>query len=113
MYWIIGCAKLLGFAFCLCSKKSTIDKYIAQKLLAWICDIRASEKAFYRQVFDIYATCIDCDRHADTSILLFQKVQNKMHFAVHGLTAAEVIYSRAEAEKDFMEQTTFSSDKLL
>ena len=104
---------MLGFAFCLCSKKSTIDKYIAQKLLAWICDIRASEKAFYRQVLDIYATCIDCDRHADTSILLFQKVQNKMHFAVHGLTAAEVIYSRAEAEKDFMEQTTFSSDKLL
>ena len=83
------------------------------KILAWIRDIRASEKAFYRQVLDIYATCIDCDRHADTSILLFQKVQNKMHFAVHGLMAAEVIYCRADAEKGIMGPTTFSSDKLL
>ena len=113
MYWIIGCARLLGIAFCLCSKKSTIDKYIVQKVLAWICDIRACEKVFYRQELDIYATCIDCDWLADSSILLFKKVQNKMHFAVHGLMAAEVIYCRADAEKGFMGPTTFSSDKLL
>ena len=94
-------------------KKRTMDKCLMQKLLAWICDIRASEKAFYRQVLDIYATCIDCDRHADSSILLFKKVQNKMHFAVHGLMAAEEIYCRADAEKGFMGPTTFSSDKLL
>ena len=68
-----------------------------QELLARIRDIRASEKVFYRQVLDIYATSIDYDPHADTSIMFFKKVQNKMHFAVHGQTAAEVIYSRADA----------------
>ena len=82
-----------------------------QELLARIRDIRASEKVFYRQVLDIYATSIDYDPHADTSIMLFKKVQNKMHFAVHGQTAAEVIYSRADAEKAFMGLTTFSGDK--
>ena len=65
-----------------------------QELLARIRDIRASEKVFYRQVLDIYATSIDYDPKADTSVLFFKKVQNKMHFAVHGQTAAEVIYSR-------------------
>ena len=82
-----------------------------QELLARIRDIRASEKVFYRQVLDIYATSIDYDPHADTSIMFFKKVQNKMHFAVHGQTAAEVIYSRADAEKAFMGLTTFSGDK--
>ncbi len=82
-----------------------------QELLARIRDIRASEKVFYRQVLDIYATSIDYDPHADTSIMFFKKVQNKMHFAVHGQTAAEVIYSRADAEKVFMGLTTFSGDK--
>lgn len=82
-----------------------------QELMARIRDIRASEKVFYRQVLDIYATSIDYDPHADTSILFFKKVQNKMHFAVHGQTAAEVIYSRADAEKAFMGLTTFSGDK--
>ncbi|MBO7105487.1 MAG: virulence RhuM family protein [Fibrobacter sp.] len=82
-----------------------------QELMARIRDIRASEKVFYRQVLDIYATSIDYDPHADTSILFFKKVQNKMHFAVHGQTAAEVIYSRADAEKVFMGPTTFSGDK--
>lgn len=82
-----------------------------QELLARIRDIRASEKVFYRQVLDIYATSIDYDPKADTSVLFFKKVQNKMHFAVHGQTAAEVIYSRADAEKVFMGLTTFSGDK--
>ena len=82
-----------------------------QERLARIRDIRASEKVFYRQVLDIYATSIDYDPKADTSILFFKKVQNKMHFAVHGQTAAEVIYSRADAEKAFMGLTTFSGDK--
>ena len=82
-----------------------------QELMARIRDIRASEKVFYRQVLDIYATSIDYDPKADTSILFFKKVQNKMHFAVHGQTAAEVIYSRADAEKVFMGLTTFSGDK--
>ena len=79
--------------------------------MARIRDIRASEKVFYRQVLDIYATSIDYDPHADTSVMFFKKVQNKMHFAVHGQTAAEVIYSRADAEKAFMGLTTFSGDK--
>ena len=82
-----------------------------QELMTRIRDIRASEKVFYRQVLDIYATSIDYDPHADTSIMFFKKVQNKMHFAVHGQTAAEVIYSRADAEKAFMGLTTFSDDK--
>ena len=82
-----------------------------QELLERIRDIRASEKVFYRQVLDIYATSIDYDPHADMSILFFKKVQNKMHFAVHGQTAAEVIYSRADAEKAFMGLTTFAGDK--
>lgn len=82
-----------------------------QELMARIRDIRASEKVFYRQVLDIYATSIDYDPHADTSVMFFKKVQNKMHFAVHGQTAAEVIYSRADAEKAFMGLTTFSGDK--
>ena len=82
-----------------------------QELMARIRDIRASEKVFYRQVLDIYATSIDYDPHADTSVMFFKKVQNKMHFAVHGQTAAEVIYSRADAEKAFMGLTPFSGDK--
>ena len=82
-----------------------------QELLARIRDIRASEKVFYRQVLDIYATSIDYDPKADTSVLFFKKVQNKMHFAVHGQTAAEVIYSRTDAEKVFMGLTTFSGDE--
>lgn len=81
------------------------------ELMARIRDIRASEKVFYRQVLDIYATSVDYDPKADTSVQFFKKVQNKMHFAVHGQTAAEVIYSRADAEKVFMGLTTFSGDK--
>ncbi len=78
-----------------------------KELLTRIRDIRASEKVFYRQVLDIYATSIDYNPRSDTSIEFFQKVQNKMHFAVHGQTAAEVIYNRADAEKEFMGLKTF------
>ena len=79
-----------------------------KELLERIRDIRASEKVFYRQVLEIYATSIDYDPHADISIEFFKKVQNKIHFAIHGQTAAEVIYSRADAEKEFMGLTTFA-----
>lgn len=82
-----------------------------KELLERIRDIRASEKVFYRQVLDIYATSIDYDPHAEISIEFFKKVQNKIHYAVHGQTAAEVIYSRADAEKEFMGLTTFKGDK--
>lgn len=82
-----------------------------KELLERIRDIRASEKVFYRQVLDIYATSIDYDPHAEISIEFFKKVQNKIHYAVHGQTAAEVIYTRADAEKEFMGLTTFKGDK--
>ena len=78
-----------------------------QELLDRIRDIRASEKVFYRQVLDIYATSIDYDPHADTSIEFFKKVQNKIHYAISKQTAAEIIYTRADAEKEFMGLTTF------
>lgn len=81
------------------------------ELLARIRDIRASEKVFYRQVLDIYATSIDYNPRSDTSIEFFKKVQNKIHFAVHGKTAAEVIYNRADAEKEFMGLKTFEGDR--
>lgn len=79
-----------------------------KELLQRIRDIRASEKVFYRQVLDIYATSIDYDPKADVSIEFFKKVQNKIHFAVHGQTAAEVIFNRADAEKEFMGLMTFA-----
>ncbi len=82
-----------------------------RELLERIRDIRASEKVFYRQVLDIYATSIDYDPHAEISIEFFKKVQNKIHYAVHGQTAAEVIYSRADAEKEFMGLTSFKGDR--
>ena len=78
-----------------------------KELLDRIRDIRASEKVFYRQVLDIYATSIDYDPKAEISIEFFKKVQNKIHYAVHGQTAAETIYDRADAEKDFMGLMTF------
>ena len=62
--------------------------------------IRASEKVFYRQVLEIYATSIDYDLHADISIEFFKKVQNMIRFAIHGQTAADVIYTRADDEKE-------------
>jgi hypothetical protein len=82
-----------------------------KELLARIRDIRASEKVFYRQILDIYATSIDYDDNNKTSIEFFKKVQNKIHYAVHQQTAAEVIYNRADAEKEFMGLTTFTGNK--
>lgn len=82
-----------------------------KELLQRIRDIRASEKVFYRQVLDIYATSIDYDPKADVSIEFFKKVQNKIHYAIHGQTAAEVIYSRADAEKQFMGLMTFTGNQ--
>lgn len=82
-----------------------------RELLQRIRDIRASEKVFYRQVLDIYATSIDYDPKADISIAFFKKVQNKIHYAVHGQTAAEIIYNRADAEKDFMGLMTFQGNR--
>lgn len=82
-----------------------------KELLQRIRDIRASEKVFYRQVLDIYATSMDYDPKADVSIEFFKKVQNKIHFAVHGQTAAEVIFNRADAEKEFMGLMTFSGNQ--
>lgn len=71
-------------------------------MLQRIRDIRASEKVFYRQVLDIYATSVDYDPKAEVSIEFFKKVQNKIHYAVHGQTAAEVIFNRVAAEKEFI-----------
>lgn len=82
-----------------------------KELLQRIRDIRASEKVFYRQVLDIYATSIDYDPKAEVSIGFFKKVQNKIHFAVHGQTAAEVIFNRADAEKEFMGLMTFPGNQ--
>ena len=82
-----------------------------KELLERIRDIRSSEKVFYRQVLDIYATSIDYNPKADISIEFFKRVQNKIHYAVHGQTAAEVIVSRADAEKEFMGLMTFEGDR--
>ena len=82
-----------------------------KELIERIRDIRSSEKVFYRQVLDIYATSIDYDPRAEISIEFFKRVQNKIHYAVHGQTAAEVIVSRANAEKEFMGLTTFEGSR--
>lgn len=77
------------------------------ELLARIRDIRSSEKLFYRKVLEIYALSIDYDPRTEATRKFFKTIQNKMHFAAHGHTAAEVIYTRADAEKDFMGLTTW------
>lgn len=82
-----------------------------KELLQRIRDIRSSEKVFYRQILEIYATSMDYDPKAEVSIAFFKKVQNKIHFAVHGQTAAEVIFSRVDAEKEFMGLMTFSGKR--
>ena len=78
------------------------------ELLARIRDIRSSEKVFYRKVLEIYALSIDYDPRVEMTQRFFKTVQNKMHYSVHGHTAAEIIYERADAEKDFMGLTTWS-----
>ena len=80
------------------------------ELLARIRDIRSSEKVFYRKVLDIYALSVDYDPKAETSQTFFQTVQNKMHWAAHGHTAAEVIHARADAQKDHMGLTSWAGE---
>lgn len=81
-----------------------------RELLERIRDIRSSEKVMYRQVLDLYATSVDYDPKSAESVAFFKMVQNKLHYAAHGHTAAEVIYERANADKPFMGLTAFSGD---
>ena len=81
-----------------------------KELLARIRDIRSSERVFWRQVLDIFATSIDYDSKNELSQKIFKFVQNKMHWATHGHTATKIIIERANAEKDFMGLTTFNDD---
>ena len=81
-----------------------------KELLSRIRDIRSSEKVLYRQVLDLYATSVDYDPKSEESVRFFKIVQNKLHYAAHGHTAAEVIYERADAEKPFMGLTTFAGE---
>jgi len=81
-----------------------------KELLDRIRDIRSSEKVLYRQVLDLYATAVDYDPKNDISIEFFKLVQNKLHYAAHGHTAAEVIYQRADATMPFMGLTSFSGE---
>ena len=82
------------------------------ELLERIRDIRSSEKVFWRKVLEIYATSIDYDPRAENSILFFKQVQNKMHWAAHKHTAAEVIYQRADAEKEHMGLTSWQGKSI-
>lgn len=79
-----------------------------EELLSRIRDIRSSEKVFWRKVLDIYSTSIDYDSKSDTSILFFQTIQNKMHWAAHGHTAAEIVYERVDCTKEYMGLTSFN-----
>lgn len=88
---------------------SFIGEDYFEHLLAEIREIRLSERRFYQKVTDIYATSIDYNREAPTTRTFFQKVQNKMHYAVHGHTAAELILARADADKEHMGLTTWEN----
>jgi len=82
-----------------------------KELLDRIRDIRSSEKVMYRQVLDLYATSVDYDPQSPESIEFFKIVQNKLHYAAHGNTAAEVIYNRADSDKPYMGLTVFEGDE--
>ena len=88
---------------------SFIGEDYFEHLLAEIREIRLSERRFYQKLTDIYASAIDYNRDAPTTKLFFKKVQNKMHYAVHGHTAAELIVNRADAEKEHMGLTTWEN----
>ena len=81
-----------------------------KELLDRIRDIRSSEKVMYRQVLDLYATSVDYTTNSPETLRFFKIVQNKLHYAAHGHTAAEVIYQRADADKPFMGMTSFKGD---
>jgi len=76
-----------------------------------IRDIRSSEKVLYRQVLDLYATSVDYDPKSSVSVVFFKIVQNKLHYAIHGHTAAEIIFERADSDKPFMGLTTFTGNQ--
>ncbi len=82
-----------------------------EELLARIRDIRSSERVFWRKVLDIYATSIDYDPAVESSVLFFKTVQNKMHWAAHGHTAAEIVHKRADASKPTMGLTSWRGDR--
>lgn len=82
------------------------------ELLARIRDIRSSEKVFWRKVLEIYATSIDYNPSAEASVLFFEQVQNKMHWAAHQNTAAEIVYQRADAEKENMGLTSWEGKQI-
>jgi hypothetical protein len=82
------------------------------ELLSRIRDIRSSEKVFWRKVLEIYATSIDYDPKAESSIMFFKQVQNKMHWAAHKHTAAEVVFNRVDAEKNNMGLTSWSGEEI-
>ncbi|MDR3243242.1 MAG: virulence RhuM family protein [Elusimicrobiota bacterium] len=84
-----------------------------KELLEHIRDIRSSERVFYRQILDIYATSIDYNPNSKESKQFFKVVQNKMHFAAHGHTVSEIVYLRSDSAKVFMGMTSFASDKPL
>ena len=86
------------------------DEDYFDHLVSEIQEIRASERRFYQKITDIYATAVDYDPHAKQSIEFFKIVQNKLHFAAHGHTAAEVIYERADADQHMMGLTSFKGD---
>ena len=88
---------------------SVLTKEYFDRLLEQIREIRLSERRFYQKITDIYATSLDYDRTAQTTKQFFAKVQNKMHYAVHGHTAAELIYERADAERPHMGLTTWAA----
>lgn len=93
-------------------KESASERYF-EELVARIRDIRSSEKVFWRKVLDIYATSIDYDPHSELSREFFRQVQNQMHWAAHGHTAAELIYCRADANQPHMGVTNFPGNRLL
>lgn len=93
--------------------KESGDSYYFEELLARIRDIRSSEKVFWRKVLDIYATSIDYNSKSKDSILFFKTIQNKMHWATHGHTAAELIYKRLDVSKKNMGLASFKGEKPL
>ena len=86
-----------------------LDEDYFEHLLAEIREIRLSERRFYQKLTDIYATSMDCNKDAPTTRLFFKRIQNKMHYAVHGRTAAELIMDRADADKEHMGLTTWEN----
>lgn len=99
-----------GFALNDEKLKNNGDNPYFEELLARIRDIRSSEKVFWRKVLDIYATSIDYDPKSKLSIEFFKTVQNKMHYATHGYTAAEIIFNRVDSEKENIGLTNFKGE---